>query len=64
MVILNVFVGSNNGQNKSFSISASEDDIEQVFVGGNAQYVAYNSNYFIMQVEVALENNIFGDWHL
>jgi hypothetical protein len=64
MVIFNVFVGCNNGQNKSFSISAAEEDTERVFVGGNAQYVVCNSNYFIMQVEVALENKIPGDWHL
>lgn len=59
-----MFVGCNNGPNKSFSISAPEDDIEQVFVDGNTQYITYNSNYFIMQVEVILENKIFGDWHL
>ena len=41
-------------------MSDPEDVIEQVSVGGIAQYAVC---YMIMQVEDAPENNIFGEWH-
>jgi hypothetical protein len=44
-------------------MSNPEDAIEQVSVGGIAQYAVCNDNYMILQVEDAPENNIFGEWH-
>jgi hypothetical protein len=63
MVKFEVPVGCKNSQNLSFRMSDPEDVIEQVSVGGIAQYSVCNGNYMIMQVEDAPENNIFGEWH-
>jgi hypothetical protein len=60
MVKFEVPVGCKNSQNLSFRMSDPEDVIEQVSVGGIAQYAVC---YMIMQVEDAPENNIFGEWH-
>jgi hypothetical protein len=64
MMIFNLFVGWNNGHNRSFRMTDLEADIEQVSVTDKAQYMIIgNGDRFIMGVEDTLETRIFGEGH-
>ena len=64
MVIFSVFVGWNNGHNRTFRKSDPEAEIGLVPIDSNAHCVVEdNGNRIIMGVKNALENNIFGEGH-